>query len=338
MIEGLRTGLEGLLAGAWTQLGGTLLMPGSTHSIAALAVTLACFVVLAVPRGRKRPVRLAVLRRVLLPRRLFGSASGRTDLAYFLFGLLFAGALVGWAVFSAEQVRHFAAGVLGAPPAPRLPGWANALIATPILFLAYEFAYWLDHWLMHRVPILWHFHKVHHQAESLSIFTNGRVHPLESIGFYNLVALILGLTGALLEQVLGVATPLALGGTNLLIMTAAILVTHLQHSHLWVGFGPRWGRVLLGPAHHQIHHSADPRHFNTNLGSSLALFDRLFGTFHMPAPKREALRFGVEDGETDPHGVRAALFEPFAASARSLARVSIRASTPPAAPDPSSSR
>ncbi|MEG3153221.1 hypothetical protein U1769_25345, partial [Sphingomonas sp. ZT3P38] len=71
------------------------------------------------------------------------------------------------------------------------------------------------------------------------------------------------------------------------------------------------GRVLLGPAHHQIHHSMNPEHFNCNLGSTVALFDRMFGTFHLPEAKREKLRFGVDDREANPHGLRAALFAPF---------------------------
>ncbi len=301
-----------VLASCINQLGGTFLLPGSTYSLGALAASLVLFVVLMIPMRRRRRTQLRVVARVMLPRRLFRSASGRLDLAYFVLGILFSGLLIGWAVFSADQVRGLVTGVIGAPGAQILPLWASAAIATLVLFIAYEFAYWLDHWLMHRIPLLWRFHKVHHQAESLSLLTNGRVHPVETILFFNLQALVLGLTGAALEQVLGAGfSPWSLGGTNLLIMLAAVLVTHLQHSHLWVRFGPRWGRVLLGPAHHQIHHSADPGHFDRNLGSSLALFDRLFGTFHMPEAKREPLRFGVDDGETDPHGVRAALFAPF---------------------------
>lgn len=310
-------GIEYVVASCINQLGGTFLLPGSTYSLAALTGSLAVFMVLAISR-RRRPIRPELLARILFPRRLWRSASGRLDLAYFVLGILFSGLLIGWAVFSADQVRGGLSALIGTPGRQVLPGWASAGVATIVLFLAYEFAYWFDHWLMHRVPVLWRFHKVHHQAESLSLLTNSRVHPVETILFFNLQALVLGLTSATLEQLLGAGvSPWSLGGTNLLIMLAAVFITHLQHSHLWVRFGPRWGRVLLGPAHHQIHHSADPAHFDRNLGSSLALFDRLFGTFHMPEAKRERLRFGVDDGETDPHGVRAALFAPFLPEPRS---------------------
>jgi sterol desaturase/sphingolipid hydroxylase (fatty acid hydroxylase superfamily) len=308
MFDIIRSALTELFASAGRQVVGIFLTPGSTYSLAALGASLLLFVLAALPRGRR--LRFAVLARALFPRRIWRSASGRADLAYFTLGILLAGTMIGWALFSAEQVRALAADALGPAPERALPDWARAAIATPMLFLAYEFAYWLDHWLMHRVPLLWRFHKVHHQAESLSLFTNGRVHPVETIGFYNLVALAMGVTAALLDRLLGNAQPWTIGGTNALIMLSAVTITHLQHSHLWLGFGPRWGRVLLGPAHHQIHHSDDPAHFNRNLGSSLALFDRLFGTFHMPAARRERLRFGVDDGEPNPHGFRAALFAP----------------------------
>jgi sterol desaturase/sphingolipid hydroxylase (fatty acid hydroxylase superfamily) len=293
------------------QVAGIFLAPGSTYSLAALACSFALFVVLVAQPKRRRPLRFAVLLRALFPRRLLGSVSGRADLAWFVSGLLFSGVTIGWALFSAGQIHDWTLVRLGRAPAPWLPGWAGAGIATLLLFIAYEFAYWLDHWLMHRVPALWAFHKVHHQAESLSLLTNGRVHPLETIGFYNLVALVMGVTGALLERGLGAGvTHWSFGGTNALIMVCAVCVTHLQHSHLWLRFGPRIGRLLLGPAHHQIHHSTDPAHFNRNLGSSLALFDWLFGTLYLPEAKRERLRFGVDDGAAHPHGLRAAMIAP----------------------------
>jgi sterol desaturase/sphingolipid hydroxylase (fatty acid hydroxylase superfamily) len=311
-MERVAAAIEHVLTSGGGQLASTLLAPGSTFSIAALACSLAVFVMLAAPPGRKRRLRTRSLRRALFPGRLWRSASGRADIAFVIFGVLFSGLAIGWAVFSADQVRALAGGWLGVAGPGRVPGWAGTAIATAALFLAYEFAYWSDHWLMHNVPFLWRFHKVHHQAESLSLATNFRVHPLETIGFANIQALYLGTTGAVLERTLGAGVSAwTLGGTNLLILLFAVTLNHLQHSHLWLGFGPRWGKWLLGPAPHQIHHSANPAHFGCNLGSSLTLFDRLFGTFRMPAARREVLRFGVEDGETTPHGLRAALFAPF---------------------------
>ncbi|WP_298669829.1 sterol desaturase family protein [uncultured Sphingomonas sp.] len=297
------------------QLGGTFLSPGSSLSIAALLLSLLVFVLVAVPRGHRRRVPLKVMARIVVPRRQFGTASGRADAGYFLGGVLLAGLAVGWAIVSADRVRAALLALAGGPGTAWLPWWAAATIATVVMFVAYEFAYWLDHWLKHRIAFFWHFHKVHHQAESLSLLTNGRVHPVDTIVFLNIVAVTLGTTQAGLMLALGApATPIALHGSNALLMIASIAIAHLQHSHLWIGFGPRWGRWLLGPAHHQIHHSRAPEHYNRNLGNVLAVFDRLAGTFTAPHATHRPIRFGVDDGERAPHGPRALLIQPFIAA------------------------
>jgi sterol desaturase/sphingolipid hydroxylase (fatty acid hydroxylase superfamily) len=315
-MTGLSEGFARIGDMALGQLAGTFLYVGSTFSIGALAASLAIFLAAMLRDKRRRSLRLRVLLRAAFPRRMLRTASGRTDLAYFWGGILFAGVAIGWAVFAANDVKAALAGVLGPAPALRLPGWAAVPIATLAGFLAYEFAYWFDHWLMHRVPLLWQFHKVHHQAESLSIFTNGRVHPVETILFYNIVAVAMGGAAALTERLLGTgASAATVGGTNLLIMLAAVALTHLQHSHLWLDFGPRGSRWLLGPAHHQIHHSVAREHWDRNLGNTLTVFDRAFGTFFQPPAQRGAMRFGVEDGERAPHSARAALVQPFVDSA-----------------------
>ena len=41
-------------------------------------------------------------------------------------------------------------------------------VITAMLFLSYELGYWFNHWLSHKVPVLWEFHKVHHSATVLT--------------------------------------------------------------------------------------------------------------------------------------------------------------------------
>lgn len=300
------------------QIGGTFLLPGSTFSLGALAASLAIYVFVVLHGKRRRPIRAAVLVRALFPRRLIESASGRADLILFVGGILLSGVAIGWAIVAAADVRALMSIWLGPAAKPLVDGWAAAALVTLFLFLAYELAYWFDHWLMHRVAILWQFHKVHHQAESLSLVTNGRVHPVDTIIFYNIVAVVMGVAAALAERIVGDVGALAIGGTNALIMLAAVAIAHLQHSHLWLRFGLHGSRWLLGPAHHQIHHSAAPEHFDRNFGNTLTLFDRLFGTFFLPPERRGAMRFGVDDAEREPHGLRAMLVTPFVAAVARL--------------------
>ncbi len=297
------------------QIGGTFLAPGSTMTLGGLVVTLLLAAFLAVPRGRERMPRLAVWRRALLPRRLWRSASGRADIGWFAFGLLGHGIFFGWAILSSHAVAGFLAGALdvlaGAARPLDLPQAVLAPVLTLAFFIAYDFAYWLDHYLSHKLPLLWQFHRVHHGAESLSLLTNFRVHPVDTIVFGAITAVVLGLSEALSGRLLGpLAHPLTIGGTNALIMLSAMGLTHLQHSHLWITFGPQWGRWLLGPAHHQIHHSVDQRHHDRNFGNVLTLWDRLFGTFHMPVDRREQLSFGLGASDASPHGWHAAVVAP----------------------------
>jgi sterol desaturase/sphingolipid hydroxylase (fatty acid hydroxylase superfamily) len=88
------------------------------------------------------------------------------------------------------------------------------------------------------------------------------------------------------------------------------LIAHLHHTHVWIPFTGFWGKVLISPAHHQIHHSTNPVHFNKNMGSVLAIWDWLFGTLHIPAKNRERLTFGLGDGEVTEHTVTQELFRP----------------------------
>ena len=178
-------------------------------------------------------------------------------------------------------------------------------------YLAYEFGYWLDHYLKHKVPFFWAFHKVHHSADSLSPLTNFRVHPIDSIVFYNIVALLLGSTEALVNHAFGHPTaPFNIWGRNILLLAGAILLTHLQHTHLWLSFTGRIGKLILSPAHHQIHHSMNPAHYDRNFGSTLAVWDLLFGTLYVPSKRREKLSFGVEGLGYDPHTAKGGLLMP----------------------------
>jgi len=156
--------------------------------------------------------------------------------------------------------------------------------------------YWIDHFLSHKVPFLWEFHKVHHSATVLTPLTNWRVHPVDTILFLNILALVIGSLQALADYGLGshVAADIA-DGKNIFLVVYFYLYGHLQHSHVWMPFTGWAGRVFCSPAHHQIHHSTNPAHFDRNFGSSLSLFDWLFGTLTVPGKKREVTCVGVDD-------------------------------------------
>jgi sterol desaturase/sphingolipid hydroxylase (fatty acid hydroxylase superfamily) len=226
------------------------------------------------------------------------------------------GSMIGWAVVSSVFVGHVVVDALNATfgaRAAQVPDFAAITIMTLALFLAFEFGYWIDHWLSHNVPFLWEFHKVHHTAEVLTPLTDFRVHPVDTLLFNNILGLTMGITGGVVTFLIGrEVQPYVLAGSNVLTLVFAYALMHLQHSHIWIAFTGVWGRLLLSPAHHQLHHSTDPRHFNRNLGSFIAVFDVLFGTLCVPSRKRQKLTFGVEPVAETRHTLREAFLTPFA--------------------------
>jgi sterol desaturase/sphingolipid hydroxylase (fatty acid hydroxylase superfamily) len=130
--------------------------------------------------------------------------------------------LFGWMIASASQISRpvadFMSGAFGPSPAIPMDEGVRRAVVTIMLFLAYEFAYWLDHYLSHKVPVLWEFHKVHHTAQVLSPLTAARVHPVDSLVFANIAAIVIGLTGGVLHYVFGSpASPFALSGANVIL-------------------------------------------------------------------------------------------------------------------------
>jgi sterol desaturase/sphingolipid hydroxylase (fatty acid hydroxylase superfamily) len=298
-----------------------LLLKNPTQA-AALALTLLISATMVAGqrlrrRGRIRP---RLLLRAIFPRRLFTSPSMAADVGMTFLNCLVTGGLIGWALISAQAVAAFVFLHLGvALGPPRIgglnpgwvsPGWARAWL-TVALFLAAEFAYWLDHYLSHKVPFLWEFHRVHHTAESLTPLTVFRVHPIDSLVFYNISGLFIGLTQGALAYVLGYEGPEYLMlGINALTYIFVLFISNLLHTQVWIAFTGPLGRLLISPAHHQLHHSMDPAHHGRNMGNALAVFDWLFGTLHVPQRQKEKLVFGVPPGPEAPHSIIGTMLAP----------------------------
>ena len=306
------------------QIRRTLFSLGATLSISSLlcafAVAAGFFAWQRVKRGRR--IRVRTILRALFPRRIVRSPSNQADIGYLLFGVFVFGLVFGWAILSYQFVSNaIIAGLVGlfGPASPSaLPTFVSRAAITVMLFLTYEFGYWFNHWLSHKVPFLWEFHKVHHTAEVLTPLTNFRVHPIYMLVFANILPLSAAIANGFGHYLFGdTAYQYALSDTNIILVLFIHAYVHLQHSHMWIAFTGVLGRVFISPAHHQIHHSADPKHFNSNYGSCLALRDWLFGTLTIPRKERERLRFGI-DGHTDAHTVKAEMLRPFAEAAGHL--------------------
>ena len=160
-----------------------------------------------------------------------------------------------------------------------------------ILLITFDFLQWCIHNLLHRIPMLWEFHKVHHSVESMDWIGNWRFHCFEVL-FYQL--LLYPFAVALhfdMQAMFGFAVVSTFAG-------------HFSHANIQVNIG--WFRYLLNtPQMHAWHHThPDSGPVDKNFGITLSVWDWLFRTAHMPAGDFPAsLGFaGVEQYPRNPFG------------------------------------
>lgn len=179
------------------------------------------------------------------------------------------------------------------PHAPWLSGWSLRVTMTLTVFLAADLAFYVGHRLLHRVPVLWALHKVHHSAEVLNPLTVVRRHPGEILFDGAVSGVFVGVTFGVLGFVAGELTDgYTVLGVNAILFTTLLIGFNLQHSHVWLTFG-HLDRLLISPAAHQLHHSDSPAHFDRNFGNMLSLWDRLLGTHLSPLSRPMPLQFGL---------------------------------------------
>lgn len=145
------------------------------------------------------------------------------------------------------------------------------------------FATYFFHFLTHKIPLLWRFHRVHHSDMHLDVSTAIRAHPIEFIFLFLLmvpVAILCGLD------------PVVLAGVQIF----EIITELFNHSN--IRLSERWDRllrwVIVTPNMHCLHHSSYRPETDSNYSGALSIWDRLFGTYSA-APKNgyNALKIGL---------------------------------------------
>lgn len=174
------------------------------------------------------------------------------------------------------------------------PWWGQMLT----LFLVRDFVQWNIHRLLHRVPFLWKFHKVHHSVEQMGFAAHLRFHWMETVVYRAIEYLPLALFGFSLTDFFAVHI-------------FAVLVGHLNHANINLDYGPL-KYIFNNPRMHIWHHAKTlpEGSVGVNYGISLSLWDYLFGTSYIPSTGRD-IPLGFEDVETYPHGFLSQMLRPF---------------------------
>ncbi len=200
---------------------------------------------------------------------------------------------------------------LGYIGSPLNTGIAIILYSLSLAILT-DFAVYLLHLAMHKYPILWEFHKIHHSARSMNPFTQYRLHPIELILNNILNIIIFGIvTGVFTYLVSGGINKWMFLGIDVLTLIFFVCGANLRHSHVQLRYFNFLEYIFISPLQHQIHHSQSREHWNKNMGSRLAIWDWMFGTLYLSKDVTR-LSFGIGKSENKKYqSFSDNLFKPF---------------------------
>lgn len=179
-----------------------------------------------------------------------------------------------------------------------LPQWIEVVVAILIL----DLVIWAQHLVTHKVPLLWHLHRVHHADVDMDVTTAIRFHPVE-IG---------------LSMILKIAVVYLLGPSAVAVILFEIILNGtamFNHANIRL---PLWldrivRRVLVTPDMHRVHHSVHRSEHDSNYGFSLSIWDRMFGTYiAQPAAGHDEMKVGLEWQDDRPARLGWSLGLPFA--------------------------
>jgi sterol desaturase/sphingolipid hydroxylase (fatty acid hydroxylase superfamily) len=216
-----------------------------------------------------------------LPFFRFGKSIGSlvaTNLELGAVNSIIASAIVGF-ISQYLPIDRASLGIFAALPSP--------VIAGVLAFLLLDIYMYLWHRSMHRLPVAWRFHRLHHTDRSMNVSTAYRFHPIEIISSSIPKLLLIG--------VLGITSNIVL--IYELVFT---VVVALHHSN--VCLPARVDRLLsyaiVTPNYHRIHHSQVVTETNANYGSVLTWWDRILGSYR-DREDIESIQLGVSDEDRE---------------------------------------
>jgi len=166
-----------------------------------------------------------------------------------------------------------------------LPKWLGLVI----FFIVSDFVQWNTHRLLHRVPFLWNFHKVHHSVKQMGFAAHLRYHWMEPVVYKSLLYIPMALIANYQAQDVAI------------VYFFSIAIGHLNHANLGWNYG-FLKYIFNNPKMHIWHHAKElPKHtrYGVNFGLTLSIWDYLFKTDYIPHNGRD-IELGFEGDETFP--------------------------------------
>ena len=156
-------------------------------------------------------------------------------------------------------------------------------LATVLSVVLMDGIIYLQHVMVHAIPLLWRLHRVHHADLDIDVTTGSRFHTLEII----------------ISMLVKFATILLLGPPVVAVIIFEVLLNAtamFNHGNIQLPESVdrylRW--FLVTPDMHRVHHSIEDDEANSNFGVNLSWWDRLFGTYRdQPRAGHKGMTIGI---------------------------------------------
>lgn len=159
-----------------------------------------------------------------------------------------------------------------------------------LFFIVSDFVQWCTHNILHRVPFLWQFHKVHHSVKQMGFAAHLRYHWMEPIVYKSLLYIPMAIIGGFSAKDVAI------------VHFFTITIGHLNHANLGWDYG-FLKYIFNNPKMHIWHHAKQlPEHLpkGMNFGLTLSLWDYVFKTNYVPYNGKD-IELGFHDDDKFPN-------------------------------------
>ncbi len=151
----------------------------------------------------------------------------------------------------------------------------------PLGLLIYEFWYWVQHFLAHKVRLLWCLHSPHHAPDTINMVVGYNHHMLEVPYMAFFMGFVPTLCGVPAEMVI------VINGFDMIwgsMLHASPRVIKRRYGILEY--------FMQTPSYHRAHHAKNPRYMDTNYNATTLFWDWALGTLQ-PLRDDEPVEYGI---------------------------------------------
>ncbi|MGB1344593.1 MAG: sterol desaturase family protein [Amylibacter sp.] len=177
------------------------------------------------------------------------------------------------------------------------PIWIEIILTVIIL----DLIIWGQHFLSHKIPFVWRFHRMHHTDRDLDVTTAVRFHPFEII----------------FSMFIKITAIYILGASAIAVIIFEIMLNGMamfNHANLRIPLRIEniLRKFIVTPDLHRIHHSIYIDEHNKNFGFSLSIWDKIFKCYlDQPRDGHKDMKLGLKWQNDKPTKLGWSLWIPF---------------------------